>query len=95
MEMASSTMQMEICTRDSGTTIKEMEKENFLLETEVHSLEHLRMMKPTMENSLIGMKTHSKMIPSKEVISCMGNLQDLEKQSSPTRMITLENLEME
>jgi hypothetical protein len=86
---------MEICTRDSGTTIRETEKENFPLETEGLSQVHSRMMKPTMENSSINMKTHSKMILTREAISCMANLQDSAKLNSPTRMTISENLEME
>jgi hypothetical protein len=95
MEVESTTMQMEICTRDSGTTIRETVKENFPLETEALSQVHSRMMKPTMENSSINMKTHSKMILTREVISCMENSQDSAKLNSPTRMTILENLETE
>jgi hypothetical protein len=73
MEVESTTMQMEICMRDSGTTIRETGKENFPLETGALSQVHSRMMKPTMENSSINMKTHSKMILTKEAISYMEN----------------------
>jgi hypothetical protein len=95
MEMASTTMQMEICTRDSGTTIREMERESFPLETEALSLVHLRMTRLTMVNSSIDMKTHSKMILTREVISSMESSQASEKLSSPTKTTMLENLEME
>jgi len=94
MAVASITIQMEICMRGSGTMIRETVKESFLSEKEAHSLVHLRMMRPTMGSSLIDMKTHSKMILTREAISCMESSQDLEKLSSPTRTIMWESLEM-
>ena len=81
--------------RVSGTMTRETAKESFLLETEAHLLEHLRMMKHMMGNLSIGMKILSKTIQTKEAISYMENSPGMEKLSSPTRMITLVNLEME